>query len=694
VQKFLAPFPLVRIVIPLAAGIAIGLSHQFDTTPLAVAIVLLLFAMLLLGNFIRRSSKYYLWHGLAAFAFFLTTGTFLANMHLQMNTQSASAVQKDVPVLVRIISDPESRENNVRCRARVIAVYSDSGVVNTDAVTMLYLKRNKDAETLRYGDEILVEAGVKDPSPVMNPGEFDYAKWLHSQGVYFVCFARDQWKHSGFHSESWIKQQALILRRYFKERLQVCGLSGQELAVSEALLLGQSSDIDPGLLASYSASGTLHVLSVSGMHVALVFVVLLKLLAPLEKNKKTKWISFVIQFAVIWFYAFMTGMSPSVLRSVMMLSVIITGRVIKRNAHLLNTLSASAIILLIGNPQLLVDAGFLLSYCAVGGIVIVQPMLENVWSPQNRLVKPVWSLVSVTLAAQVFTFPLGLYFFQQFPTWFIVSNLVIIPLSTICLYAGLFFLCTCWWTWAGTLFAYVLGFLIALLNTSVSFTEYLPAAVLQTANWSGFEITILYSMIILFLIAFAHRQKRVFIAGLSFLLILLFDIALVRNRDLAIEEFTVFHMRDGLAIGVRSGNEATIFIDSLTALSPEQLNFHVLPDYERADIRNLSVLRMDTLRTFNGGGCAVDKGWLNAMSLRVWLGGKNDLPTTSDSCDILLVHSKNFFMLEDLHVLTPKQIVISGEVKKKWIAKWEEDAKNRGIACYSTSISGALVVSN
>lgn len=653
-----------------------------------------LFAVLLMGNFIRKSSKYYLWHGLAAFSFFFSTGVFLANVHLQLDVQHAANVEKEKPVLVRIISDPESRENNVRCRARVIAVLSDSVIYNADALTMLYLKRSKDADALRYGDVILINTGVKDPSPVMNPGEFDYAKWLHSQGIYFVCFARDQWKHYGFQSESWIKQQALRLRRYFKERMQVCGLTGQELAVSEALLLGQSSDIDPGLLASYSASGTLHVLSVSGMHVALVFVVLLKLLAPLEKKKKLKWLSFVIQFAVIWFYAFMTGMSPSVLRSVMMLSVIITGRVIKRNAHLLNTLSASAIILLISNPQLLVDAGFLLSYCAVGGIVIVQPMLENLWMPKSRLVKPVWSLISVTLAAQVFTFPLGLYFFQQFPTWFIVSNLVIIPLSTICLYAGLFFLCICWWKWAATWFAFVLSFLIALLNTSVSFTEYLPAAVLQTGNWTGIEIGLLYAMIILFLIAFAHRKRKVFIGALAVFLLLLINIALVRNRNLSVEEFTVFHLRDGLAIGVRSGNEATVFIDSLTATSPDQYNFHVLPNYERADIRNPAVLRMDTLESFGGSICALNKGWLNALHLRVWMGGKNDLPTTSDSCDILIVHSKNFFMIDQLHVLTPKQIVVCGEVKKKWIAKWEEDAKNRGIVCKVTATSGALVVSN
>lgn len=691
-QKILAPFPLVRVVIPFAIGIAFGLHGNWNSTLLAIVACVFLAALAILGFLIRRASLYYPWHGGAAFGFFAATGILLASFSLQSGTEKANAIAHDVPVVLRIVSDPEIREDNVRCRARIIGVHSDSGVVAVDATTMLYLKRTTASEALHYGDEIVMKSGVKTPSPTMNPGEFDYAAWLKSQGIYFVCFAKDSWVHTGHHDDSWIKARALELRRYFKARMIVCGLQGQELAVSEALLLGQSSDIDPELLASYSASGTLHVLSVSGMHVALVFVVLLKLLAPLEKKKKTQWISFAIQFFVIWFYAFMTGMSPSVLRSVMMLSVIITGRVIKRDAHLLNTLAASAIILLIGNPLLLEDAGFLLSYCAVAGIVIAQPLIERQWNPQSKLLKPVWSLTSVTLAAQIFTFPLGLYFFQQFPTWFLLSNLIVIPLSTICLYAGLFLLSISWWTWAATWVAIVFGFLISVLNASVGFTEFLPAAVIQTSSWSGLEIFLLYTVILTLLIAATRKIPRAFFVTTTCTLALLITIAATRHHDSARADITIFHIRDGLVIGVRESKNVTLFTDSVTAAQPEHFSYHVYPAYEKSDIRDPDIIRFDGDDSVQAGAGIVYHGWLFALDKRIWLGGKDDVPEAPHDCDVLLIHSKNFWMIKQLRILHPAKIVLSGEVRKKWITKWKEEAKERGIPLHVTNDEGALIL--
>lgn len=620
----------------------------------------------------------------------LAAGMMLREYHENAYDSEESSVTKEVPVMVRILTDPEAKENNIRCMAEVTAVLVDSAWQPCYAKTMLYVKRNALSEQLRFGDELFVMSGVTSPTPPMNPEEFDYAGWLKRKGIAFVCFAKEEWQKKGHTEPSWIKARALELRNYFRERMIVAGLSGQELAVSEALLLGQSSEIDPQLLASYSASGTLHVLSVSGMHVALVFVVLLKLLAPLEKRKHGKWISFAIQFFVIWFYAFMTGMSPSVLRSVTMLSVIITGRIINRKSHLLNTLAASAIILLIIDPMLVEDAGFLLSYCAVAGIVIVQPMVEAWWNPRSKIMKPLWSLISVTIAAQVFTFPLGLYFFQQFPTWFVLTNLVIIPLSTICLYAGLVFLAVSWWTWLATLYAVVFGFLISLLNSSVSYTEFLPAAVVETSGWNLLEIVLLYAVIAGVLFAFHLKMKRAVLATASCLLILFVCVAAGRHLNTSVNEITMFHINKGLVIGIVENGEATLITDSITLAKPDQFNFHVEPRYRKIGIGDFNQVNLTETDSAQTEVFTLLHGVLNKSTRNYWLGP--DTSVTSITFDAFIIHAKNFWLLEEMQKVETHEIILTGELKTKWVEKWKEEGLRRKIPVHFTGEQGAKVI--
>lgn len=690
-QKILAPYPLVRLLIPLAFGIVIGTSFDISSVLIIACGIVFLAGIAATAFLLKKSSRYYPVNGAFIFLFFLSAGIGLYRYHQTSYESGKADVVTEVPVMVRIIGDPEPKESNVRCIAEVTAILVDSAWKPVDAQTMLYLRRTPDAEQLGYGDELLVMTGVRNPSPSLNPGEFDYAGWLEHRGIGFVCFAKEEWEAKGHTEPSWIRARALQLRKYFRERMITCGLSGQELAVSEALLLGQSSEIDPQLLSSYSASGTLHVLSVSGMHVALVFVVLLKILAPLDKRKKGKWLSFAIQFFVIWFYAFMTGMTPSVLRSVTMLSVIVTGRIINRKSHLLNTLAASAIILLIGDPMLLQDAGFLLSYCAVAGIVLVQPIVEDWWKPQSKILKPLWSLISVTLAAQIFTFPLGLYFFQQFPTWFLLTNLIVIPLSTICLYAGLLFLSLSWWTWLGTIIAIGFGFLISLLNSSVSYTEFLPHAVIQTSAWTIIEIVLLYSVILFALFAFRRKIKHAVFGTLACMLILFVCIAAGRHRGTDTREMVVFHIHKGMAIGIVENGKVTVLSDSVTIADPEQMSFHVQPRYKKIGVQEITPFDIRETDSLTAGSVRYMNGFLFTPREKIWLGSAQQLPSVVMKPDALIIHGKNFWTLEKLSEVETNEIVLTGEVKTKWKEKWIAEGKRRQIPVYVTGESGARI---
>ena len=690
-QKLLAPYPLVRLLIPFVTGIVLAGIISPGVFFLVTTAILLLAGIIGTHFLLRKSSRIYPINGIVIFLFMITAGMILRECRVNGFEEGKQSVARDVPVMIRILSDPEPKENNVRCLAEITATLVDSQWQSCNAQTMLYLRRSALSEQLMFGDELLVMEGVNEPTPPLNPDEFDYAAWLERKGIAFVCFAQDKWEKKGHTEPSWMKARALELRKYFRERMVVAGLSGQELAVGEALLLGQSSEIDPQLLASYSASGTLHVLSVSGMHVALVFVVLLKLLAPLEKKKYGKWLSFAIQFFVIWFYAFMTGMSPSVLRSVTMLSVIITGRIINRKSHLLNTLAASAIILLIGDPMLIEDAGFLLSYFAVAGIVIVQPMIEKWWTPRSKILKPLWSLISVTIAAQIFTFPLGLYFFQQFPTWFVLTNLIIIPLSTICLYAGLIFLAFSWWTWLAGILVAVFGFLISLLNSSVGFTEFLPCATIQTSGWNIFEIVLLYAVIAGVILAFHLKMKRTFIGTAACAVILLMSVAAGQHLNSSVNEITIFHINKGMVIGIVGNGEVTLLTDSVTLEKPEQFNFHVNPRYKKIGIEELQRVNMQATDSLVAGGADFINGCITKNGQILWCGYDTIVPVSK--FDAFIIHGKNFWLLEEMRRVQTNEIIVSGEVNQKWVARWKAEGLRRKIPVHITGEQGARTFS-
>jgi competence protein ComEC len=595
--------------------------------------------------------------------------------------QELASVREKVPVAVTLTGDPEVHNNNVRTKAHVFAIQIDSVWKEADAEIMIYIKRNPAAELLRYGDQITVAGGIQEPVAPMNPGEFDYKGWLRDQGIGYVCFARNDWTKTGEEYPSLLKRYALQLRNYFTARMKVAGLSGQELAVSEALLLGKSNEIDPNLLASYSASGTLHVLSVSGMHVALLFVVLLKLLAPLEKKRNGKLISYSIQFIVIWFYAFMTGMSPSVLRSVMMLSVIIFGNIIQRKGHLLNTLAASALILLVIDPLLIRNAGFLLSYAAVAGIVIGVPIIDPLLQPKNRITRAIWDITAVTIAAQLFTFPLGLYLFQQFPTWFLFTNLIIIPLSTICLYAGLFFLSVSWWTFGATIYAFVFGFLISVLNYIVAFTEYLPGAVVYTSKWSIAEVSILYLAIICVLISIAYRRKLFAVsAGVSVLS--LAAIVITNNAEIAnTSQLTIYHLQHGYAIGCREGNDGKIWISATTAENPEMLDYHVMPDFKNYGIQNPEVVTISH----------DSNQMLEVSGSKIWVGESSDKRDENIFVNYILIHEANAKDTTVLNVVSADSIILTGGIRRYERNTWKKIAERKKIPVIETKTSGAVI---
>lgn len=605
--------------------------------------------------------------------------------------------EKALAVHVRLLNDPVVKEKSVKLFVDVCE-WKDSATWKAGEEKMIvYLAREEKAEKLKYGDEILIHAVPALVEAPKNPEEFDYRMWLGRQGVRGQVYAKSgEWKLLSCGNGNGFKACALNLRSYFLEKLQTYGLSGPAFGVSAALLLGASDHLDPGTIQAYSASGTLHVLSVSGMHVALVYVVLLKLLAPLEKRKGGKWISIFVQLVFLWFYATLTGLCPSVLRSVTMLSVVVAGRAFNKNAHILNSLAASALILLFINPLMLFDVGFQLSYLAVAGIVILQPGLEKVWEPKFWLTRQAWTLISVTIVAQVFTFPLGLYYFNQFPTYFLISNLIVIPLSTIAMYAGLALLIVSPFSIIAKPIAALFGFLIELLNAAVGGIEHLPDSALHSAKWEKPELVLLYVFIISSLLFMIRKNKKWLQTSLVSFLVLLGFFANGKNNALKKKELVIFDVNHSTAIVVVNGNDHILFADTTLLKHPGDIDFHIDPFLQANGMQEEKISLLDDSVFTSAGFVHEGKNRMLALGKKIIIAGRNFFPTNeNESCDILLLHENSNAKLDTLITKVNPALVVADGSDGAWkIKKWKAICEKRNVKFYDVKEEGALIINN
>jgi competence protein ComEC len=217
-------------------------------------------------------------------------------------------------------------------------------------------------------------------------------------------------------------------------------LSQEAFSICSALLVGYDDEIDSEVMQSFSHSGTLHILSVSGMHTGVLYAVLIFLFSLIDKYDKYKKTKFVFIMLGLWLFVLVTGLSPSILRAALMLSLVLVGKTFYKQGNSYNTLLLSAFLLLLYNPYLIKDVGFLLSYCAVFGIMYLYPILQKLYFFENKILQTTWSGVIMSVSATVFTLPISLYFFHQFPIWFVFSNMIIIPISFLIMGAAALFL--------------------------------------------------------------------------------------------------------------------------------------------------------------------------------------------------------------------------------------------------------------
>jgi competence protein ComEC len=459
----------------------------------------------------------------------------------------------------------------------------------------------------RPGDNLLIKGVPRLIQPPANPGAFDLQKFSAYKNIFHQHFIRndDDIKWLGNKPANKFLHYATMSRLWADSVLRAHIHGKREQSLASALVLGVTDGLDNDLLNAYSASGAMHVLSVSGLHVGIIYWVILMIFKPFQKLKYSKWILAATSLAVLWTYAFITGLSPSVLRAVMMFSFVALARPIGRQTNIYNTLAASAFILLVYDPYMIVSVGFQLSFVAVIGIVGLQPPLYRLWEPDSRFWDEVWKITSVSIAAQLATFSLGLFYFHQFPNYFLITNLLVIPLSFIVLLMGIGVIFVGYSAGIASVLGWALEWIIRILNEGVFLIERLPFSVFDNVYISKLQCCILLLLVVVIYAWVETKRSVPLIIGSLLCILYSMDQWIHLQKDVKTPKAIFYNIPGHTAIDFIEAGRTNFVSDSAMAHDVSKIEFHVVPGRLLAGVRNVQA------------GAAVSKE-LNGCALMVW----------------------------------------------------------------------------
>ena len=375
-------------------------------------------------------------------------------------------LDRDTILAMRLLSNAQERTKTFRYEAEV----EGGGKV------LLYLQKDSMPMPV-MGDVLLVETQVRRGG---KSGKFDYGLYLRRQGIVGTCWAlRRNWQLIGHEDDMDLKGLAKRCQYFLYQQYRKMGIEGQELGIISALTLGYREDLDKDVQRAFSASGAMHVLAVSGLHTGIVWGIVMWILTlgglykPLWEDKFRRWLLNISTIVLIWAYAFLTGLSPSVMRSALMLTFWALSSLLEQQTSRWNPLLAAAVVILIVNPLALWSVSFQLSFAAVAGIMLFGSSMQQAVVSKGRVWQSVSGLLIVSLAAQLGTMPLTLHYFGQTSNYFALTNLIVVPMAGILLSLGFSTLAMSWCA-VGEWLGWATKWCTWLLNQAVQWIESLP----------------------------------------------------------------------------------------------------------------------------------------------------------------------------------------------------------------------------
>ncbi|HWB27293.1 MAG TPA: ComEC/Rec2 family competence protein [Chitinophagaceae bacterium] len=682
-------YPFVRLLVCFIAGILLQWFVQLSIAWLLVlftciSLLLLLFALI---PAVALFTVQWLRGVIILALIVIAGGIVIYAKDARYNPQWAGNIyQPKQTVLVTIDEPLVEKPGSWKALATITAIQQGSRWQKAAGDVLLYFYKGKIKPRLHYGSQILLYAPLEGIKNSGNPGAFDYAQYCLFHGIAFQSFV-----YPGQYSTLWKDNGNSLQNALYNIRDSTIALlqktipGEKEQAVAQALLIGYRDKLDPDLVQAYTNTGVVHIIAISGLHLAMIYGLLISIFGLFPSGKITNIVQPVVILIVLWLFSFIAGGVPSITRAAVMFSFIIIGKALNKRANTYNTLAASAFCLLVYNPFYLWDAGFMLSYSAVVSIVAFYRPVHNWFYIKNKLLAAVWGATAVTIAAQILTLPVILFYFHRFANLFLLANFVAVPLSGIVLYGELLLVALSFIPVMAKYIGIAVGWLIWALDEFISRMNNLPFAVWDNIYADTLQTILLYAFILAVCYWLLHKASRGFTTAMLMLAALLGYTGVRYMQVCRTQKLVVYNVPHQTAIDIMQGNRFHFIGDSSLLqdgpllrynLKPSRIINGVLPVEDTSFHPNITntcmvvnhtkIVVLDNTFTFND-------------------------TTAKVVADIVILTKNPKYSIADVtHAFTFKQLVFDGSNPLWKIRRWKKACDSLHLRFHSVPEQGAF----
>lgn len=492
-MDFFKTNPFVRLLIPLILGILLQHSAKLNE-PIIILVLILTLIAVILTSFLNTPFHLQYIKGITITLFIIVCGIQITD--IRDNEFQPIANTQKILFIGEITKLPDEKEKNYKTEILIDAKKADVQWEHINTKIIAHIEKDTNLLNLKAGNKIVFLAKINPIWSQQNPFGFNYAKYLSFKQIDHVVYIKaDEWSLL-LANEQGVKNRALNLRQKIINLFIKNEITGNNLAILSALSLGYKNSLDQEIRKAYSGAGAMHILAVSGLHVGIIYLILHFLLGWLTLFFSFKRLKFTIILITLWGYAFLTGLSPSVLRATVMFSFILIGFILSKKVNIYNSLAASAFFLLLLNPFLLFDIGFQLSYTAVIGIVFFHPKIYGIIYFRYKLFNWVWSLTVVSIAAQLATFPITIYHFHQFPIYFWLANTIVTISAAVLIFLSVILVAVTSIPAVAIIVSKLINIIIDLNFGFIKWINELPFSLITNISFSSIQVFVLYMLLL------------------------------------------------------------------------------------------------------------------------------------------------------------------------------------------------------
>jgi len=680
-------YPLTRILLAMIAGICVGRFYNVSTEGL----VYLLLSTVVLGIILlvvsKRSYFIQLFYGVVVLTIFSLIGLMLMTMR---NMEQYSDLLKRAisqPSIMQII--PHRQLKPTAYKKRWVAQITELNGSDIDAEILISADRNSDF-TLSP-DSIYTYYGHLTGLPKsLNRGGFDYGRYLADQNILLTAKAKSLVLVESSERE-WSWQDLVFtpgptawshIRENVISHIDQLPYGERQAAMVKALIIGQRQSLDPEVEQSFRDAGVIHILALSGLHVGIILLILQFITRPLKRSKTGRIIQTITILICIWSFAFLSGLSPSIFRSVVMFSFVAVGQGIGRPKLTLMSVLTSAFLLLLINPAMLFQVGFQLSYAAVICIITMQPILSPYYQPKFWIDKYLWGVLTVTVTAQLGVAPISMYYFHQFPGIFLVSNLALLPILPLIMggiiLTVVFALIGSIWLWFTEMMNTVLFWVIEI----VSYLGGLKFMVIDDIFLKLSEVVLIYVCLFIAVYIFRYPSAIRWRNGLTISIIAVFFILVIPAFDQS-NEILIQHRTGASVLSVNERNREVVAFAKADSAFQNSLNRSYTDLKTAVSSKRLSINSLDSLPL----------RW-NVEGIEITRITKEGIYVPTKTEVLWLTFSPKVHLGRVISQMRPELIIVDGSNYPSAVAQWQNTAKAYDVQLIYTRRVGDIDLSN